>query len=615
MEKLPVKIGKYKIDSLIAVGGMGAVYKAIHPTLDRFVILKKLTLKGDKQIIQRFNREAKIMMDFKNDNIVDVYDHFEIDKSFYIVLEYIDGISLDKLIKQEEQLSNELAIYIVLEVSKALKYAHNKNVVHRDIKPANILISNKGEIKLVDFGIAQSDGETDEDLTTVGMTLGTPSYMAPEQFENSKFVDKRADIYSLGVVLYEMITGVKPYPAGLTAECISKIQKGRYKNPKKFNSNVNSTVSKLIRGLMHHKISKRVQDLDIILVKLGKYLKKERITLYKERLAESVLGDITKEIPVIKKKNRLYFIPIFLLLIISIYSYFNPGYLYEYLGSSKFGAVKIKLIVSKDYYKEIDEIYIKSKLFSEDGTSLNLKEDINFDLKYTSADDSVSHVYESEKIYLPVGFYRLKFIVDGNLFWKNINLSSLEQKGINLVTFIHKESEGLPFNPQLKVFDQLSGKDLTSEATIFIQKNGKFEKFRTGDDTLKTGQVQYFQFSKKGYYAKDYILKIAPDQTDLKLDAEIYPKPGILKIQSEILNVKLKVNDLSYYYKGDRSSDKIKLGKLKNIDGDLILNPGIYSLNFSYRGKNLDKEIMVKSGEEIEINIGYDSELKSLNEF
>src|SRR5512138_1929577 len=222
-EKAEVEIGKYKIIGLLAKGGMGAVYKAKHPTLNRTVILKKLTVRGNPQFIERFKREAKIMMDFKHDNIVTVYDHFKEGNSYYIVLEYVDGFSLDELIKRERALPSVLAMYIFLEICEALKYAHDSGVIHRDIKPANVLISRSGQVKLVDFGIAayEEEEERGEALTAHGMTLGTPSYMPPEQFEDTKSVDKCADVYAMGVVLYEMVTGKKPFPGNFAPDTIN----------------------------------------------------------------------------------------------------------------------------------------------------------------------------------------------------------------------------------------------------------------------------------------------------------------------------------------------------------------------------------------------------------
>ena len=238
------KIGKYEIIGKIGEGGMGAVYKAKHPTLRRAVILKQLTLKGSRGITERFKREARLMLDFRHEHIVQVYDHFKEGNSYYIAMEYIDGTTLDRLIQIKRHLSSQAAILIFIEICKGLKYAHDKNVIHRDIKPANILISKKGEVKLTDFGIATSEEDTKLGLTRAGMTLGTPAYMAPEQIADSKNVDKRADIYSMGVVLYLMVTGKLPFTANMAPETLSRIHKGKYTSPKDINPHIFPKIQK-----------------------------------------------------------------------------------------------------------------------------------------------------------------------------------------------------------------------------------------------------------------------------------------------------------------------------------------------------------------------------------
>ncbi|ULQ59532.1 serine/threonine protein kinase [Brucepastera parasyntrophica] len=286
MANLPEKIGKYKIVSLVAKGGMGAVYKAIHPELKRYVIIKKLSIRANPAIIERFKREAKIMLDLNNPHIVHFYDYFREGTSHYIVLEFVDGMSLDILLKRKKKFSGEMALLILLDISLALKYAHDHGIVHRDVKPGNILISKRGEIKLADFGIAATEyGNGDdvpegsglaaraaaaagnEDLTLAGSTLGTPSYMPPEQFDDSSTVDKRADIYAAGVMLYEMVTGKKPYPGGFNPETLARIRRGRYPSPKKSNPKLPSLVCRLIHKMMRPDRKKRYQDMSPVIKK------------------------------------------------------------------------------------------------------------------------------------------------------------------------------------------------------------------------------------------------------------------------------------------------------------------------------------------------------------
>jgi serine/threonine-protein kinase len=303
------KVGKYTILSKIAQGGMGAVYKAKHPTLKRLVLLKKLTLRGGPQFIERFRREARIMMDFKNDHIVQVYDHFKEGSSYYIAEEFVDGISLEQLIKRERYLSNEAAALIFYEVCKGLQHAHEKGVIHRDMKPGNILISNQGEVKLVDFGIATSLEHSEEGLTRDGMTLGTPSYIPPEQIDNAKTVDRRADIYSLGVVLYEMLTGKTPFPGSFTAETIALIHKGKYTPPKRINPKIAPALAKIVAKSMKPNRRRRFQDLRQIIRRLERRIKRRDPATIKRALKRVIQG---REIGDIYRRRRSWAFWLFL---------------------------------------------------------------------------------------------------------------------------------------------------------------------------------------------------------------------------------------------------------------------------------------------------------------
>lgn len=201
-------------------GGMGAVYKARQKKLDRFVALKivRPDNSGDLTFTERFNREARTLAKLNHPSIVGVYDFGDVDhidedgnagKLYYFLMEYVDGVNLRRLM-QTEKTSPSQALPIVMQICEALQYAHNQGVVHRDIKPENILLDAQGRVKIADFGLAKLNNDDDLNLTSTRQVLGTLQYMAPEQMAQSKQVDHRADIYSMGVVLYEMLTGEVP---------------------------------------------------------------------------------------------------------------------------------------------------------------------------------------------------------------------------------------------------------------------------------------------------------------------------------------------------------------------------------------------------------------------
>ena len=192
-------------------GGMGVVYKARQPRLDRLAALKLLRRgqENDPRFAERFAREAQTLARLSHPNIVAIYDFGETGGQFYLLMEYVDGLSLRQLL-HAGKLKPAQALTIVPPICDALQYAHEQGIVHRDIKPENILLDKQGRVKIADFGIAKLLGTGGGALTGARDVIGTPHYMAPEQIEKPQEVDHRADIYSLGVVFYEMLTGELP---------------------------------------------------------------------------------------------------------------------------------------------------------------------------------------------------------------------------------------------------------------------------------------------------------------------------------------------------------------------------------------------------------------------
>jgi serine/threonine protein kinase len=202
-----------EILELLGRGGMGAVYKARQKNLDRLVALKVIPPEAakDPTFTERFNREARALARLNHPNIVTVYDFGQAGDVYYLLMEYIDGVNLRQA-QRAERLAPAEALAIVPQICDALQYAHDQGVVHRDIKPENVLLDRSGRVKIADFGLAKLIGKGPDDFTLTGtqQVMGTPRYMAPEQIERPSAVDHRADIYSLGVVIYEMLTGELP---------------------------------------------------------------------------------------------------------------------------------------------------------------------------------------------------------------------------------------------------------------------------------------------------------------------------------------------------------------------------------------------------------------------
>ncbi len=196
---------------LLGAGGMGAVYKARQPALDRLVALKVLPAGGGVGSTERFNREARALARLSHPNIVGVHEFGQVEGLHFFIMEFVDGANLRQL-EKTARLSPREALQIIPQICDALQYAHDEGVVHRDIKPENVLVDRRGRVKIADFGlakIADPDPEATR-LTVEGQVMGTPHYMAPEQVERPLAVDHRADIYALGVVFYEMLTGDLP---------------------------------------------------------------------------------------------------------------------------------------------------------------------------------------------------------------------------------------------------------------------------------------------------------------------------------------------------------------------------------------------------------------------
>ncbi len=224
----------YKIVDKIGSGGMGDVYKARQESLNRVVALKVLPpeLLRNKEFAERFHSEAKLISMLEHHNIVTVYDFGEDNGKRFFAMQYVEGQSLNEIIEEHKSLEIPRIIHYTRQILRALKYAHEHKIIHRDIKPHNVLIDNTGKVFVSDFGIAKLFANTR--ITNTGMAVGTPEYMSPEQAEG-KVLDVRTDIYSLGILIYELLVGMPPFTAESPLAVAYKQVNENPKNPANIN--------------------------------------------------------------------------------------------------------------------------------------------------------------------------------------------------------------------------------------------------------------------------------------------------------------------------------------------------------------------------------------------
>ncbi|SHJ55534.1 serine/threonine protein kinase [Clostridium cavendishii DSM 21758] len=260
---------RYEIIEKIGEGGMSHVYKAKCNKLKRYVAVKILkdTFKDNEEIVEKFKREATAIANLSDANIVNVLDVGTQDSMHYIVMEYVKGKTLKDIIKEQGRLSSDVAISIAIKIARALDCAHKNNIIHRDIKPQNILVTPEGAVKVTDFGIAKS-----ADSSTISYTnsvMGSAHYFSPEQAKGT-FLDCRTDIYSLGAVIYEMVTGKLPFEAESPVAIALKHIQEPLVAPKVLNSSIPNSLNYLIIKAMEKEPIKRYQTAKEIIVDLEK---------------------------------------------------------------------------------------------------------------------------------------------------------------------------------------------------------------------------------------------------------------------------------------------------------------------------------------------------------
>lgn len=288
--------GRYKLIQMVGGGGMANVYLARDMILDRDVALKilRMDFNNDEEFIKRFNREAQSATSLAHPNIVSIYDVGEEDSIYYIVMEYVDGFTLKQYIQKYYPIPVDEALDIMRQITAAISHAHHNGIIHRDIKPQNILIDKEGTVKITDFGIALALSATN--ITQTNAVLGSVHYLSPEQARGG-MANKKSDIYSLGIVMFELLTGRLPFSGESAVSIALKHLQSETPSPKRWNSEIPQSVENIILKATAKDSYYRYESVDSMEDDIRTSLNPERSNEPPFAIPED--HDATKAIPVI----------------------------------------------------------------------------------------------------------------------------------------------------------------------------------------------------------------------------------------------------------------------------------------------------------------------------
>jgi len=277
------RIGNCRIIEEIGSGGMAVIYKAVQESLNRTVAIKALksSVARESQFAVRFEREALSVAALQHENIIHIYDFHKQGGALFIIMEYVEGIDLYDLLDKSSPLPADVAAIIAMQVARALDYAHYRGIIHRDIKPANVMVSKSGSVKLMDFGIARD--QSFGDLTESGTGLGTPSYMSPEQILGDK-LDFRSDIFSLGICLYQMVCGQKPFIEDEQKSVMHKIRLEKYPSPRRLNPLIPWELERIMARCMRKRREDRYRSTQDLVLALERFISRRCDMNYHARL-------------------------------------------------------------------------------------------------------------------------------------------------------------------------------------------------------------------------------------------------------------------------------------------------------------------------------------------
>jgi serine/threonine protein kinase len=637
-------IDKYKIVSVVGEGGMGKVYKAIHPTLKKHIIIKRLSISTTKTLSERFKREASVMMSFRHENIVSVYDHFKHGKSYFIAMEYIDGISLEDLVDRKKRIPPLAAALIFREICRGLQYAHHKGVIHRDIKPDNVLISKNGDVKLFDFGIAMVEAEAEKELTKTGVVMGTPSYMSPEQIKDAKHVDKRTDIYSMGIMLYQMVTGKKPYPGGFSAETIHKITKGMYVKPTKFVPKLPRIFKKVIKKSMHHKINKRYGDLEHVINLFSRFLKKYKTPVEIIKAIKTYLNETPGKVSAFTKIPRgrgrsllLKTAAAALCVVLAAGAFFlvsSSSIFYEVFSGRDIGALEIKVIVPGDYYKDVSAVYTKAVLtYHNEAAETDEQKLVTYEYRLNpvsmilpastkSKSEKKEQFLTTHALFLPAGLYDLELTIEDRKYCTVFSLNPLDLQKQNPDTPEKRKIIQIDVNkaydiqiPVLhNVMDSVTGRALGDNVEIYYKGKAGWADWKYAEGKLYTDRVYRIRYVAPSYYTKEVEVTIEKEMESLKLDVYMIKKPGKLVLSSSSEGLEILLDNRRDDYLGGKSKTFVEFGRTTKKEKTFLLEERDYMLTIKKDDQIFSNyRVEITSDSTTRLNVSYDEKQKNIN--
>ncbi len=525
------RIGRYQVLGVLARGGMGTVYRGIHPDLKRPVVLKKLSAAHDKRSLEQFEREAQILVDLQGSNIVRFFDYFVENGTPYIVEEFIDGMSVDRLLERQGALSPQVASYICICVARALSYAHSKNVIHRDVKPGNILISSQGEVKLTDFGISM-DSSLSTSLSgyldqTTGIKTGTLAYMSPEQMMNSALVDRRSDIFSLGLMFYEMLTGQKFYKFDSSTVSFDEIIRLHIESVKLLTRRIPRRLASIIKKMVNMVLSKRFQSMDLVLSRLSAYIARYDLHELELSLGQMMYTEKYKEPRYHKRRNIPFLCAAILIAFLGVQSLTSV---------LRYNNILERTILCRQYTKVmtsfINPAYEGGDLEFFRVTGYGMEEIKNAYRKITESPETLDNPYAVTRklytipVYLRPGRYRVRLTAGSRVHWQTFTV----RKDTLLLSFQGKltaDDLNVPVKFKFTITDARTAQDITDRCEFFFRWNNSwFNYLDIPEDEFKNGFHAInapIRITSPGYKEEEMMLALDWYQNFVYIDFTLEP--------------------------------------------------------------------------------------------